>query len=87
MSTTIQFGARQLTIDLVSQHLVTSSLLPQVLREMVVDEILVDSQIEIDALAQKLCQRSELEHTCDRLAQLPMYQGFDRARSCLQIKK
>jgi len=72
MSTAIQFGERQLTIDLISQHLTTSSLLPQVLREMVVDDILVDSQIEIE--------RVELEPTCDRLAQLPMYQGFDRSQ-------
>ena len=72
MSTAIQFGERQLTIDLISHHLTTSSLLPQVLREMVVDEILVDSQIEIDLL--------EVEATCDRLAQLPMYQGFDRSQ-------
>ena len=63
MATAIQFEARQLTIDLISQHLTTSSLLPQVLREMVVDEILVDSQIEIDL--------SEVGATCDRLAQLP----------------
>ena len=72
MSTAIQFGERQLTIDLISQHLTTSSFLPQVLREMVVDEILADSQIEID--------RSDVETTIDRLAQSPMYQGFDRAQ-------
>ena len=72
MFTAIQFGERQLTIDLISQHLTTSSLLPQVLREMVMDEILADSQIEID--------RSEVESICDRLVQAPMYQGFDRAQ-------
>ena len=72
MSTAIQFGERQLTIDLISQHLTTSILLPQVLREMVMDEILADSQIEID--------RSELEPMCDRLVQAPMYQGFDLAQ-------
>ena len=72
MSTAIQFGERQLTIDLISHHLTTSSLLPQVLREMVVDEILGDAQIEIDLL--------EVGATCDRLVQLPMYQGFDRSQ-------
>jgi PPIC-type PPIASE domain len=72
MSTAIQFGSRQLTIDLISQHLTTSSFLPQVLREMVIDEVLADCQIEID--------RSELKTTCDRLAQAPMYQGFDRSQ-------
>lgn len=72
MTTSIQFGNRQLTIDLISQHLARSSFLPQVLREMVVDEILADSQIQLD--------RVEIEATCDRLAQAPMYQGFDRSQ-------
>ena len=72
MSTAIQFGARQLTIDTISLHLTRSSFLPQVLREIVVDEVLADCQIEID--------RTELETTCDRLAQAPMYQGFERSQ-------
>lgn len=72
MSTAIQFGERQLTIDTISQHLTRSSFLPQVLREIVVDEVLADCQMEID--------RSELETTCDSLVQAPMYQGFNRSQ-------
>jgi PPIC-type PPIASE domain len=74
MSTAIGFGKRQLTIEVISQHLLSSNLLPLVLREILVDEILADWQAERPE--ELIYQPEEFAAGCDRLAQADGYEGL-----------
>jgi hypothetical protein len=76
MSSTIQVGKRTFTTDAICEQLSNSDLLPQVLREMIIDEILADWAIEIDGKIPY--NQTEFTDGCDRLGQLVGYQGLNQ---------
>lgn len=75
MSSTIQVGKRTFTTDDICEQLSNSDLLPQVLREMIIDEILADWEIELDGKIPY--NREEFAEGCDRLGKLAGYQGLN----------
>lgn len=76
MSSTIQVGKRTFTTDAICEQLSNSDLLPQVLREMIIDEILADWAIEIDGKIPY--NQTEFTDGCDRLGKLAGYQGLNQ---------
>jgi hypothetical protein len=76
MSSTIQVGNRIFTTDAICEQLSNSDLLPQVIREMIIDEILADWEIEIDSKIPY--NREEFRAGCDRLGRLAGYQGLNQ---------
>jgi hypothetical protein len=75
MTATIQFGEKTITADAICEHLSNSDLLPHVLRELIIDEILKDWEEENN---HKLpYDRAEFAQACDRLAQLSEYEGLN----------
>jgi PPIC-type PPIASE domain len=76
MSSTIQVGKRIFTTDAICEQLTNSDLLPQLLREMIIDEILADEAIESD---HKIPYgQAEFREGCDRLGKLAGYQGLNQ---------
>ena len=76
MSSTIQVGKRTFTTDAICEQLSNSDLLPQVLREMIIDEILTDWEIDLDGKIPY--NREEFAEGCDRLGKLAGYQGLNQ---------
>jgi hypothetical protein len=76
MSSTVQVGKRTFTIDAICEQLTSSDLLPQLLREMIIDEILADWDVEIDGKIPY--NREEFAEGCDRLGKLAGYQGLNQ---------
>jgi PPIC-type PPIASE domain len=76
MSSTIQVGNRTFTTEDICEQLSTSDLLPQVLREMIIDEILADWTIDLDGKIPY--NREEFAEGCDRLGKLVGYQGLNQ---------
>jgi hypothetical protein len=76
MSSTIQVGNRTFTTDAICEQLSNSDLLPQVIREMIIDEILADWELEIDSKIPY--NRQEFRDGCDRLGKLAGYQGLNQ---------
>ena len=76
MSSTIQVGKRTFTTDAICEQLSNSDLLPQVLREMIIDEILADWEIDLDGKIPY--NRAEFAEGCDRLGKLAGYQGLNQ---------
>ncbi len=76
MSSTIQVGKRTFTTEDICEQLSNSDLLPQVLREMIIDEILADWEIELDGKIPY--NREEFAEGCDRLGKLAGYQGLNQ---------
>ncbi len=76
MSSTIQVGQRTFTTEDICEQLSNSDLLPQVLREMIIDEILADWEIDLDGKIPY--NREEFAEGCDRLGKLAGYQGLNQ---------
>jgi PPIC-type PPIASE domain len=76
MSSTIQVGKRTFTTEDICEQLSNSDLLPQVLREMIIDEILADWAIDLDGKIPY--NREEFIEGCDRLGKLAGYQGLNQ---------
>lgn len=76
MSSTIQVGKRTFTTEDICEQLSSSDLLPQLLREMIVDEILADWEIDLDGKIPY--SREEFAEGCDRLGKLAGYQGLNQ---------
>jgi PPIC-type PPIASE domain len=76
MSSTIQVGKRTFTTEDICEQLSNSDLLPQVLREMIIDEILADWAIDLDGKIPY--NREEFAEGCDRLGKLAGYQGLNQ---------
>ena len=76
MSSTIQVGKRIFTTDAICERLSKSELLPQLLREMIIDEILADWEIELDGKIPY--NREEFAEGCDKLGKLAGYQGLNQ---------
>jgi hypothetical protein len=76
MSSTIQVGNRTFTTEDICEQLSNSDLLPQVLREMIIDEILADWAIDLDGKIPY--NREEFAEGCDRLGKLVGYQGLNQ---------
>lgn len=76
MSSTIQVGKRTFTTEDICEQLSNSDLLPQVLREMIIDEILADWEIDLDGKIPY--NREEFAEGCDRLGKLAGYQGLNQ---------
>ncbi|WP_310425462.1 peptidylprolyl isomerase [Chamaesiphon sp. VAR_48_metabat_135_sub] len=76
MSSTVQVGKRTFTTDAICEQLTSSDLLPQLLREMIIDEILADWDVEIDGKIPY--NREEFTEGCDRLGRLAGYQGLNQ---------
>ncbi len=76
MSSTIQVGNRTFTTDEICQRLSNADLLPQLIREMIIDEILADWEIEINHKIPY--DRVEFTQGCDRLSKLSGYQGLNQ---------
>ena len=76
MSSTIQVGNRTFTTEDICEQLSNSDLLPQVLREMIIDEILADWTIDLDGKIPY--NREEFAEGCDRLGKLAGYQGLNQ---------
>ncbi len=76
MSSTIQVRNRTFTTEDICEQLSNSDLLPQVLREMIIDEILADWTIDLDGKIPY--NREEFAEGCDRLGKLAGYQGLNQ---------
>ncbi len=76
MSSTIQVGKRTFTTEDICKQLSNSDLLPQVLREMIIDEILADWAIDLDGKIPY--NREEFAEGCNRLGKLAGYQGLNQ---------
>ncbi len=76
MSSTIQVGKRTFTTDAICEQLSSSDLLPSLLREMMIDEILAEWDIEIDGKIPY--NREEFAEGCDRISKLAGYQGLNQ---------
>ena len=76
MSSTIQIGKRIFTSDAICEQLSSSDLLPSLLREMIIDEILAEWESEIDDKIPY--NREEFAEGCDRLGKLAGYQGLNQ---------
>ncbi|MCY7368040.1 MAG: peptidylprolyl isomerase [Chamaesiphon sp.] len=64
------------TTDAIYERLSKSELLPQLLREMIIDEILADGAIDLDGKIPY--DRNEFAESCDRLGKLAGYQGLNQ---------
>ncbi len=78
MSTTVRVGNRQLTAELICQHVSRSSLLPQLLREIILDRIL--AQWEPASTAELADGRAAFEQCYQQLA------GLTHSRQMSQIQ-
>ncbi|WP_310485861.1 peptidylprolyl isomerase [Chamaesiphon sp. VAR_48_metabat_403] len=76
MSSTVQVGKRTFTTDAICEQLSNSALLPQLLREMIIDEILAEWETEIDGKIPY--NREEFAEGCDRISRLAEYQGLNQ---------
>ena len=76
MSSTIQVGNSVLTTDAIYERLSKSELLPQLLREMIIDKILADGSIDLDGKIPY--HRAEFAQECDRIGKLAGYQGLNQ---------
>ncbi len=76
MPSTIQVGKRIFTTEEICEQLSNSELLPQLLREMIIDEILADWEIDLDGKIPY--NQDEFAEGCDRLGKLAGYQGLNQ---------
>jgi hypothetical protein len=76
MSPIIQVGERTFTTEDICEQLSNSDLLPQVLREMIIDEILADFEIDLDGKIPY--NREEFAQECDRLSKLAIHQALNQ---------
>lgn len=76
MSSTIQVGKNKFTTEAIYEQLTNSDLLPQVLREMIIDEILTDWEIDLDGKIPY--NREEFAEGCDLLGKLAEYQNLNQ---------
>jgi hypothetical protein len=77
MSTIVQIGKRQLTAESICQHLTTSPLLPQLLREIIIDDLLSEWERSPAAI---LPTEAELVEYFNALSQSPAYQGMNQVQ-------
>jgi PPIC-type PPIASE domain len=78
MSTNVRVGNRQLTAELICQHVSRSSLLPQLLREMILDRVL--AQWEPSSTAELADGRAAFEQCYQQLAGLTHSRNLSQAQ-------
>ena len=76
MSSTIQIGKSILAKDAIYERLSKSELLPQLLREMIIGEILADGAIDLDGKIPY--DRDEFAEGCERFGKLSGYQDLNQ---------
>lgn len=75
MSSTIQVGASEFIPAEICERLGKSTLLPQMLRELIIDEVLADWEIDLDGKIPY--SRDEFAQGCDNLGKLAEHQGLN----------
>ena len=76
MSSTIQIGKSIAATDAIYERLSKSELLPQLLREMIIDEILADGAIDLDGKIPY--NRDEFAESCERLGKLASNENLNQ---------